>query len=148
MRTKIQGLSQATERNPLVEGLYRARVVRFGPAGHAAKPCLSAMFLILAPAPYAGRYLRTRLYCHDRALWKLHWFLKDFHYDPDLLAADELDDHRVVGLEGVIRLAYWGNDGHRRLDVQGFAPDDRWGNLDAQPPCESHHEVTEAEGSK
>ncbi|MBZ5672346.1 MAG: hypothetical protein LAO04_21820, partial [Acidobacteriia bacterium] len=85
MRTKIQGLSQATQRNPLVEGSYRARVVRCGSAGHAAKPCLAATFLILEPAPYAGRYVRTRLYCHDRALWKLRWFLNDFNYDAELL---------------------------------------------------------------
>ena len=138
MRTKIQGLSQATEPSTLVEGLYRARVVRFGPAGHAAKPCLAVTFLILEPAPCAGRCVRTRLYCHDRAIWKLRWFLHDFNYDADLLAADELDDRRVVGLEGVIRMAYWGNDGHRRLDVQGFAPSERWGDLCVQqPPRES-----------
>jgi hypothetical protein len=135
MRTKIQGLSQATERSPLVEGPYRARVVRFGSAGHAAKPCRAATFLILDPPGYAGRYVRTRLYCHDRALWKLRWFLSDFHYDRELLAAEELDDRRVVGLEGVIRLAYWGEDGHRRLDVQGFAPSERWEELrrESQP---------------
>jgi hypothetical protein len=145
MRTKIQGLSQATERNPLVEGSYRARVVRFAPAGHAAKPCLAATFLILDPAPFAGRYVRTRLYCHDRALWKLRWFLHDFNYDAELLAADELDDRRVVGLEGVIRLAYWGDDGHRRLDVQGFAPSERWGELSVHPsPSESLPEVARA----
>jgi hypothetical protein len=115
MRTKIQGLSQATERNPLVEGSYRARVVHFEPPGHAAKPCRRATFLILEPVPYAGRYVRTRLYCHDRALWKLRWFLNDSNYDVELLAANELDDRYVVGLEGVIRLAYWGNDGRRRL---------------------------------
>jgi len=138
MRTKIQGLSQATEPNPLVEGLYRARVIRFGPAGHAAKPCRAATFLILDPAPYAGRYVRTRLYCHDRALWKLRWFLNDFNYDAELLAGDELDDRHVVGLEGVIRLAYWGNDGRRRSDVQGFAPRERWGDVSVpQPPPES-----------
>jgi len=129
MRTKIQGLSQASERKPLVEGLYRARVVRFEPAGHAAKPCRTATFLILEPAPYAGRYVRTRLYCHERALWKLRWFLSDFGYDPGLMAAEELDDRRVVGLEGIVRLAYWGSDGHRRLDVQGFASIDRWTEL-------------------
>jgi hypothetical protein len=144
MRTKIQGLSQATERNPRVEGQYRARVVRCGPAGHAGKPCLAATFLILEPAEYAGRYVRTRLYCHDRALWKLRWFLHDFNYDAELLAADELDDRRVVGLEGVIRLAYWGNDGHRRLDVQGFAPSERWGDLSQQPPKESLPEAARA----
>ena len=133
MRTRIQGLSQASERSPLVEGLYRARVVHFEPPGHAAKPCRRVTFLILDPPQYAGRYVRTRLYCHERALWKLRWFLNDFNYDPELLAAEELDDRRVVGLEGVIRLAYWGSDGHRRLDVQGFAPSERWGDLSVHP---------------
>ena len=135
MRIKIQGLNHPSERVPLVEGLYRARVVRFEPAGHAAKPCRAVTFLILEPAPYAGRHVRTRLYCHERALWKLRWFLSDFGYDAELLAADELDDRRVVGLEGVIRLAYWGADGHRRLDVQGFAPAERWAELgrESQP---------------
>ena len=126
MRSKIPGLSRPREASSLVEGSYRARVIRFGPAGHAAKPCLAATFLILEPAAYAGRFAGTRLYYHDRALWKLRWFLHDFKYDADLLAADDLDDRRVVGLEGVIRLAYWGHDGHRRLGVQGFAPSERW----------------------
>jgi hypothetical protein len=136
MRMRIQGLSQLSERIPLVEGLYRARVVRFEPAGHAAKPCRAATFLILDPPQYAGRHVRTRLYCHEQALWKLRWFLSDFGYDAELLAAEELDDRRVVGLEGVIRLAYWGADGHRRLDVQGFAPGERWGELSREwMPC-------------
>jgi hypothetical protein len=132
MRIKVHGLSQVTERVPLVEGVYRARVVRFGPAGHAAKPCQAATFLILDPPAYAGRYVRTRLYCHERALWKLRWFLVDFGYDPDLLAGEELDDRRVLGLEGVIRLAHWGLNGHQRLDVQGFAPTERWKELSEQ----------------
>jgi hypothetical protein len=144
MRTKIQGLSQATERNPLVEGLYRARVVRFGPPGHAAKPCRRVTFLILDPAPYAGRYVRSRLYWHERALRKLRWFLQDFNYDAELLAEDDLDDRQVVGLEGVIRLAYWRHDGYRRLDVEGFAPSERWGNLSQQSPKESLPEAARA----
>jgi hypothetical protein len=129
VRTHIQGLSQMSQRKPLVEGQYRARVVKFEPAGHAAKPCRMVTFLVLEPAAYAGRHVRTRLYCHERALWKLRWFLLDFGYDPELLAAEELDDRRVVGLEGVIRLSYWGMNGHRRLDVQGFAKLDRWAEL-------------------
>ena len=133
MRMKIQGLSQVSERKPLVEGAYRARVVRFEPAGHAPRPCRAATFLILEPPAYAGRHVRTRLYCHERALWKLRWFLSDFRYDPELLAGEELDDRRVVGLEGVIRLAYWGADGHKRLDVQGFAPSERWEELAGVP---------------
>ena len=126
MRIKIQGLNHTREKVPLVDSLYRARVVRFEHAGHAPNPCRVATFGVLEPAPFAGRHVRTRLYCHDRALWKLRWFLTDFGYDAELLAAEELDDRRVVGLEGVIRLAYWGADGHRRLDVEGFAPTERW----------------------
>src|SRR5437667_8550589 len=98
MRAKIQGLSQVSERVPLVEGLYRARVVRFEFAGHSAKPCRAATFLLLDPPRYVGRYVRTRLYLHERALWKLRWFLTDFGYDSDLFNADELDDRRVIGL--------------------------------------------------
>ena len=120
-------------------------MVRFEPAGHAPNPCRAATFLILEPPAYAGRHVRTRLYCHERALWKLRWFLNDFKYDAELLAADELVDRRAVGLEGVIRLAYWGNDGRRRLDVQGFAPNERWGDLSVnQPPCESLTEAAQA----
>ena len=145
MRIKIQGLNQTRERLPLVEGLYRARVVRFEPAGHAANPCRTASFLILEPASYRGRHVRTRLYCHDRALWKLRWFLADFGYDAELLAAEELDDRRVVGLEGVIRLAYWGTDGSRRLDVEGFAPTERWAELgQAQTPLPAATETARA----
>ena len=67
-------------------------------------------------------------------MWKLRWFLTDFGYDSDLFNADELDDRRVIGLEGVIRLAHWGTDGHRRLDVEGFASISRWEELSRQTP--------------
>lgn len=133
MRTKVQGLSQRSKAEILTEGTYRARVVRMGPAGHAAKPCLAATFVILEPAAFAGRYIRTRLYCHEKALWKLRWFLRAFHYDSELLAAEEVDDRHVVGLEGVIRLAYWGNNGRRKLDVQGFAPSKCWEEAQSDP---------------
>jgi len=135
MQTKIQGLDQPKERKSL-EGPYLVRVVRFEPAGHAAKPCRSATFLVLDPVPYSGRYVRTRLYCHERALWKLRWFLRDFGYDQELMAAEELDDRQVVGLEGVIRLAFWGTNGQRHLDVQGFAPKEEWTELSERLDCD------------
>jgi len=78
MRIKVRGLNQPDDRKPLLEGPYLARVVRFEVAGHAANPGRSATFLILDPGLYSGRYVRTRLYCHERALWKLRWFLRDF----------------------------------------------------------------------
>lgn len=133
MLIHVEGLNQEDKRKPLVEGPYRARVVRCETPGHAARPCRAVTFLILEPALYAGQYVKTRLYCHERALWKLRWFLTDFGYDRELMAGEVLDDRQVVGLEGVIRLAYWGSDGHRRLDVQGFARAERWAEL--SPPA-------------
>jgi hypothetical protein len=92
--------------------------------------------LIWEPPAYAGRQVRTRLYGHERALGKLRWFLNDFGYDSELMAAEELDDRQVVGREGVIRLAPWGADGHPRLDVPGFAPGERWPEVMQEPiPC-------------
>ena len=132
MRVKIQGLSQPSEGIRLIQGLYRARVVRFDPARRAAKPYRAATFLILEPPDFAGRHVRTRLYCHERAVWKLRWFLSDFGYDSELLAAGELDDRSVLGLEGVIRLAFWGKPGRQLLDVQGFAPAKRWVELSSR----------------
>jgi len=129
VRIKLLGLRQTRERIPLVEGLYRARVVHFEPTGHATQPCRAALFLIIDPSEYAGRHVHTRLYCHDRALWKLRWFLKNFASDPEVLTADELDDRRVVGLEGINPLAYCGSDDQQKLDVQGFAPAEWWPDL-------------------
>ena len=93
---------------------------------------MAARFLILEPAPYAGRNMRTRLYCLDRALWKLWWFRHDD--DADLLTAGESDDGRVVELEGVIRRAYGATPAATRLDVQGFAPREGWGGPPRSSP--------------
>ena len=61
-------------------------------------------------------------------------FSIDFGYDSDLFNSDELGDRRVIGLEGVFRLAHWGTDGHRHLDVEGFAAISRWEELSRQTP--------------
>ena len=51
----------------------------------------------------------------------------------------------MIGLEGVIRLAFWGTDGHRRLDVQGFARKEEWVELSerlgADRPTAAHVEA-------
>jgi hypothetical protein len=61
------------------------------------------------------------------------------------MEAEELDDRRVVGLEGIIRLAYWGADGHQRLDVQGFASSERWEELAGEPAvCAASVEIVHA----
>ena len=52
-----EGLNQPNEKISLLEGPYLARVVRFEPAGHSAKPCRAVTFLALDPGPYSGRYV-------------------------------------------------------------------------------------------
>ena len=73
------------------------------------------------------RKLVGRLYCTVKALWKLSWFLTDFGYDADLLDRDELDEKALAGLRGVVRVSYTNTlNGHRLLNLEAFAPADRW----------------------
>ena len=41
---------------------------------------------------FERRSFSGRLYCTERALWKLNWFLRDFGYDLELLAQDQVDE--------------------------------------------------------
>jgi hypothetical protein len=45
-----------------------------------------------------------RLYCTQKSLWKLNWFLPDFGYDTDLLGRDEVDEKALLGVTGVRRI--------------------------------------------
>ena len=52
---------------------------------------------------FQDRSFFSRLYCTERALWRLHWFLRDFGYDADLLHRDQVDEKALLNLRGVIR---------------------------------------------
>jgi len=47
-----------------------------------------------------------RLYCTERALSKLNWFLRDFGYDAQLLKDDRVDERALLNLRGVVRTSY------------------------------------------
>ena len=70
---------------------------------HAQKPYYEIRFAVLEPLLLAGCLITCRLYCTARAMWKLTWFLRDFGYDAELLAKDEIDDQALVGLQGVLK---------------------------------------------
>jgi hypothetical protein len=106
LRTKVNGLGRSTKQSPLAEGFYRARVVRFGPAGHAAKPCVAATFEVLQAIRVRRLPHPDASYRHERAVRPLRGFLSALKYDSEPFEPDELDDRNVVGVEGVIRLAY------------------------------------------
>ena len=124
MRRQIVGLHQTAADVP--EGIYMLVVRRASYRWHPQKPFYSLRFEILQPEDLAGRTFPGRLYCSPRALWKLAWFLRDFGYDPDLLDQDQLDEEALVGLSGVARITYTAINGRSFLNLDAFAPANRW----------------------
>jgi len=81
-----------------------------------------------------GTSFTGRLYCSERALWKLHWFLRDFGYDAEMLGRDELDEKALVRLHGVVKLTHRIVNGASLLNLDGFAPAAQWEELSAGLP--------------
>src|SRR6202045_5453112 len=107
MKRPIPGLhSRQQNCEDLLEGLFLVRVDSASYRWLPQKPFLSVRFVILEPEAFAGRLLSGRLYCTERALWKLNWFLRDFGYDMELLSRDQIDEKALVGLRGVIRTSH------------------------------------------
>ena len=84
MKRHIPGLhSRQQDGESLLEGLFLVRVdcalLPLASAETIPDPCASSF-------SNRNRSLRAdlfsgRLYCTERALWKLNWFLRDFGYD-------------------------------------------------------------------
>jgi hypothetical protein len=68
----------------------------------------------------------ARIYCTQRALWKLNWFLRDFAYDPDLLSRDQVDERALLNLRGVVRTTIINSNGHPYQNLDAFAPASKW----------------------
>ncbi len=129
MRRRFPGLHQAAQPAEVPDGLYLVRVHRAQYRWHAQKPYYAAQFTVLKPKLFAGSLLSGRIYCSEKALWKLSWFLLDFGYDAELLGHDELDERRLVGLTGVVKIRHTTVNGTSLLNLDGFAPAARWEEL-------------------
>ena len=130
MRRRIQGLHEATGSDAGVpNGLFLVRVERAQYRWQAQKPFYLLSFAVLEPLPFAGRSITSRLYCTPKALWKLTWFLRDFGYDADLLGRDEIDEKRLVGLQGVVKISHAVLNGIALVNLDGFAPAGQWEEL-------------------
>jgi hypothetical protein len=66
------------------------------------------------------------LWCTPKALWKLSWFLRDFGYDAELIDRDEIDEKRLVGLRGVVKVSHTTVNGRRFTNLEAFAPAETW----------------------
>ena len=127
MNRHIPGLhSREQDRENALEGLFLVRVDVASYRWHPQKPFLSVRFVVLEPEPFEGRSLPGRLYCTDRTLWKLNWFLQDFDYDPDLLSRDQVDEKALLGLRGVVRTSHVTLNGRSFQNLEAFAPAAEW----------------------
>jgi hypothetical protein len=133
MKRHIPGLSsREQDRENLLEGLFLVRVEAASYRWHPQKPFLSVRLLVLEPGLLAGRSLSGRLYCTERALWKLNWFLRDFGYDLDLLSRDQVDEKALLGLRGVVRTFHVTLNGRSFQNLEAFAPAAEWQEISCE----------------
>jgi len=113
-----------------LEGLFLVRVDRARYRWHPQKPFVELQFVVLEPKSLESRTVSGRLYCTERALWKLNWFLRDFGYDAQLLKDDQVDEKALLNLRGVIRTSHTILNGHSYQNLEAFAPEGDWEALD------------------
>jgi len=127
MRRQIPGLHlQQHGTESKLEGLFLVRVDRARYRWHPHKPYVEIQFIVLEPKSYERRSLSGRVYCTERALWKLNWFLRDFGYDAQLLKDDRVDERALLNLRGVVRTSYTAFNGHFYQNLEAFAPEADW----------------------
>ncbi len=135
MKRRLPGLSQAAlPISEVPDGLYLVRVERIQYRWDKQKPYYSVRLVVMEPKQQAGTPLSGRLYCTERALWKLSWFLRDFGYDSELLGRDELDEKRIVGLKGVVKVSHTTVNGRMYLNLDAFASAGDWDEYSSLPP--------------
>ena len=113
-----------------LEGLFLVRVEWASYRWHPQKPFFALRFVVLEPSSFEALSFSGRLYCTERALWKLNWFLRDFGYDTELLADDQVDEKALLNLRGVVRTSHVTSlTGHSFQNLEAFAPAAEWEEL-------------------
>jgi hypothetical protein len=136
VKRHIPGLhSEARTDSGILEGIFLVRVERVFYRWHPRRPFYVLRFTIVEPQPFAERCFSARLYCSERALWKLNWFLRDFDYDTDLLGREEVDEKALIGLQGILRVSRTTLNGRSYVNLDGFAPASDWEELSVTAPA-------------
>lgn len=145
MKRRIPGLHATLPAEEPLEGLFLVRVEWASYRWHLQKPFVGVRFVVLEPNSFEMRSFSGRFYCTERALWKLNWFLRDFGYDQQLLADDQVDEKALVNLRGVIRTSHITLAGRTYQNLEAFAPAADWDELTSyvtqRQPHESSHGV-------
>ena len=133
MRRQLPGLADVARdsRREIPDGIFLVRVDGAHFRWHAQKPFYVLRLSILEPKQFLGFPIVGRLYCTQKAMWKLGWFLRDFLYDPELLAHEQIDEKALPGLRGVVKISHVVVNGVSLINLDGFAPASQWEELSA-----------------
>ena len=71
----------------------------------------------------------ARILSSPKMLWRLAWFLRDFHYSQELLERDENDTRALVGLQGVVQISHEIINGRSMVKLEAFAPATDWEHM-------------------
>jgi hypothetical protein len=139
MRRHIPGLhSRQQDGDRPLEGLFLVRVEWASYRWHPKKAFVLVRFVVLEPESFERRSFSGRLYCTERALWKLNWFLRDFGYDMELFSQDQMDEKALINLRGVLRTTHVTLNGHTFQNLEAFAPATEWEELFRTEASETH----------
>ena len=133
MKRQVRGLADASRdsRAEIPDGIFLVRVNGAQFRWHIQKPFYVLRLSILEPGEFTGQPIVGRLYCTQKAMWKLGWFLRDFVYDPELLAHEQIDEKALPGLRGVVKISHVVVHGISLVNLDGFAPASQWEELSA-----------------
>jgi hypothetical protein len=135
MKRQVPGLAETTHSSSseIPDGVYLVRVNGAQFRWHATKPFYVLRLAVLEPNIWGGHPIVGRLYCTQKAMWKLGWFLRDFLYDPELLAHEQVDEKALPGLQGVVKISHSVINGISLINLDGFAPASQWEELSTSP---------------
>src|ERR1700730_14192174 len=135
MKRQVSGLGETAcdSRPGFPDGIFLVRVDGAQFRWHAHKPFYVLRLSIIEPAILAGQPIVGHLYCTQKAMWKLGWFLRDFLYDPELLAHEQVDEKALPGLRGVVKISHTVFNGISLVNLDGFAPASQWEELSSAP---------------
>jgi hypothetical protein len=135
MKRQINGISESARdsRPEIPDGIFLVRVDGAQFRWHATKPFYVLRLSVLEPRALIGQSIVGRLYCTQKAMWKLGWFLRDFLYDPELLAHEQVDEKALRDLRGVVKISHTMINGISLINLDGFAPASQWEELSASP---------------
>ena len=145
MKRYVPGLAEtARDSGPAIpDGLFLVQIAGAQFRWHAHKPFYLLRLSVIEPLALAGKSIVGRIYCTEKAMWKLGWFLRDFLYDPELLAHEQVDEKALVGLHGVVKISHAVINGIWLINLDGFAPATQWEELSATPVSSPSRSTTE-----